>query len=175
MDESFRRVLDIALPNGGCVVATVEAYFDESGTHEGAVAMCMAGYIFEKTRSEILEQQWEVMLRRYDDIPCFHVVDCFQGREAFKGWPRERRTALEEEVIKIIWTRAIYAIDMLLQYSQEQAAMIQGSQGLLATVRFLLWCGSVLDRSKIGLKRLSIPGMSSPCLNRCQKIMEKFR
>ena len=131
-----------------------------------------------------LEQQWEAMLRRYDGIPCFHMVDCFKGVRHFKGWPRERRTALEEEVIKIIRAHAIYAIvvlidqqaiDMLLQYSQEQAAMIQGSQGPLATVRYSFMVRQCFDRSKIGLKRPSIPGMFSPCLNRCQKIMEKFR
>src|SRR5438105_4019181 len=42
------RLLEILLPQNGYVMQLAEAYFDESGSHDGSPVLCVAGYIFEK-------------------------------------------------------------------------------------------------------------------------------
>ena len=49
------RLFQILAPGKRDVVALIEAYFDESGAHVGSHALCVAGYLFEKTQCEALD------------------------------------------------------------------------------------------------------------------------
>jgi hypothetical protein len=44
-------------------MAVMEAYFDESGTHEGSPFVCVAGYLFEKGIANALDVSWRAMLQ----------------------------------------------------------------------------------------------------------------
>lgn len=43
-------------------MAVMEAYFDESGTHDGSSSLCVAGYLFEKENATALGIEWQKML-----------------------------------------------------------------------------------------------------------------
>ena len=56
-------------------MALMEAYFDESGTHEGSPFVCVAGYLFEKGNAAALNADWRAMLKG-NDLPFFRMSDC---------------------------------------------------------------------------------------------------
>jgi len=43
-------------------MAVMEAYFDESGTHDGSPFVCVAGYLFQKGNATALDAAWRWML-----------------------------------------------------------------------------------------------------------------
>lgn len=45
-------------------MAIIEAYFDESGTHEGSPDICIAGYLFEKGNAIALDAACAIDLVR---------------------------------------------------------------------------------------------------------------
>ena len=77
------RLLEITLPNGGFALPMFEAYFDESGTHDGSPVLCVGGIIIESTAAKELDRLWVEMLGRYG-IEAFHMTDCASGLDEFK-------------------------------------------------------------------------------------------
>ncbi len=71
LDRGFTRLLEILLPHGEQVLVTIEAYFDESGTHAGSPFLCVAGYLFEATKRREFDTEWRTMLADFD-LPFFH-------------------------------------------------------------------------------------------------------
>jgi hypothetical protein len=88
-------------------VPLLEAYFDESGSHEGAPVLCVAGYLFERTKREQLDLLWKSVLDRYQ-LPFFHMVDCAHGNSPFNKLTKEERIAVESEMIAIIREHASF-------------------------------------------------------------------
>jgi len=39
-------------------MAEMEAFFDESGTHDSSPFVCVAGYLFEKGKATALDNAW---------------------------------------------------------------------------------------------------------------------
>lgn len=74
MSAVFNRLVEVTLPHGGHAVAVAEAYFDESGTHDGSPVMCVAGYIFEADAAKAFSTAWNAVLRDYD-LPYFHMKE----------------------------------------------------------------------------------------------------
>lgn len=74
-ESPLERLYDIALRDGGYVLALVEVYFDESGTHDDSRFLCVAGYIFEKQKAIDLDYEWRLMLKDYG-LPYFHMKAC---------------------------------------------------------------------------------------------------
>lgn len=60
------------------------AYFDESGTHGGAV-VTVAGYLGDTITWARLERPWKNILAK-NQIKCFHATDCAMQRREFVGW-----------------------------------------------------------------------------------------
>jgi hypothetical protein len=83
------------------LVALIEAYFDESGSHSGSSALCIAGYLFEKTECQALDLAWKRTLEKYH-LPYFHMVDCAHGNHPFDKLDRDQRIAVESEMIQLI-------------------------------------------------------------------------
>jgi hypothetical protein len=88
-------------------VPLLEAYFDESGSHEGAPVLCVAGYLFERTKRDRLDFLWKEVLDRYS-LPFFHMVDCAHGNSPFNKLTKEERIAVESEMIAIIREHALF-------------------------------------------------------------------
>ena len=62
------------------------AYFDESGTHGGAVASAMAGFVGDA-------RQWRKFEKRVGKLLSFmstFVIDVRRTDKAFKGWTVDR-------------------------------------------------------------------------------------
>jgi len=86
------------------IVMMVEAYFDESGTHDGSPVMCVAGYLFDGKQCLHLDREWVDALRTFG-VTRFHAVDCAQGVGEFSSLSPKDRTELTVRLIGIIKRR----------------------------------------------------------------------
>jgi hypothetical protein len=88
-------------------MAKMEAYFDESGTHDGSAFVCVAGYLFEKGTATILDIAWRRMLEE-KGLPFFRMSDCANRTGPFKGWSKDETTNLEIRAIDLVKTYATH-------------------------------------------------------------------
>ena len=95
------RLLEIASSN---VVAMMEVYFDESGTHGGSPVVCIAGYLFRVEQARRLNTEWAETLSRFG-VSVYHATDCGNGHGQFAHLRTEERTELTKAVIGIILRR----------------------------------------------------------------------
>lgn len=103
--EYLLALLHVLVP-GNNAVAVIQAYFDESGTHDGSPAMCVAGYIYDGKRCADMDVKWRSVLSRYG-LPYFHMVDCAHGAKPFDRLSSEERADVEKEIIGLITGHAI--------------------------------------------------------------------
>lgn len=108
------RLLQILLPNGGMTVHMAEAYFDESGSHDGSPVLCVAGYIVEKDSSVKLDDEWASTLERYR-LPFFRMSACAHGTEPFHLLTKAQRVEVEKELIAIIRKHVSFGVAVTLE------------------------------------------------------------
>ncbi len=99
------RFLEIVLPDGGLVLVTIEAYFDESGTHAGSPFLCVAGYLFEATSCRKFDADWRTMLTDFH-LPFFHRAPCEVGEPPFDKLDDTLRRAIRNRAARIIMAHA---------------------------------------------------------------------
>jgi hypothetical protein len=107
--EVFQRFMAVMLPDDGHVMTIVESYFDESGSHDGAKVLCVAGYIFAKPQAELLDQDWREVLA-WKGLPYFHMVDCAHGNGVFANLTKKERIMVASRMIGIIKKRAVQGV-----------------------------------------------------------------
>lgn len=89
------------LPEGGYILAAIEAYFDESGTHAGSPFLCVAGYLFEAKACVRFDAQWRAMLEDFR-LPYFHRAPCETGDPPFDKLDGSLRRAIRNRATSII-------------------------------------------------------------------------
>jgi len=95
------RLFEILAPGRRDLVMLLEAYFDESGSHDGSEVLCVAGYVFEKINCLQLDADWAQVLRDYS-LPFFRMTDCAHGNKPFAHLSKPQRIAAETRMIEII-------------------------------------------------------------------------
>jgi hypothetical protein len=116
------------LPGGGFVIVEVENHFDESGTHEGAPVLCVAGYTIDKAKSAQLGADWDAMLG-WDALPrrldFFRMSDCAHGHGQFEGVPVELRIEVEKRAIGIIKEHTAHGLVVTVNQAEFDAIIPQ--------------------------------------------------
>jgi len=87
----------------------LQAYFDESGTHDEAAVTVIAGYIAPERAWKTLEQQWQEVLTNHD-IKVFHMVDFLAQEGEFALMETPEREDLISALIAVIVESDIHAI-----------------------------------------------------------------
>lgn len=63
------------------IIAMVEAYFDESGIHDGAQVCVIAGYFGRQNAWRKIESGWRTILRKYNlELEDFHAKDLIKSQ-----------------------------------------------------------------------------------------------
>lgn len=70
---------------GRRVVATLKAFFDDTGTHADSMVMGIAGCISTIERWDAFSYEWDEHLASWD-LEWFHMVDAETKSKSFKGW-----------------------------------------------------------------------------------------
>ncbi len=99
--SDFERFLDIALGRDGITMSTVEAYFNDSGSHPTSPVVCVAGYIFDKEQAIKFDREWRAVLNIYH-LTFFRMSSFAHGSEPFDNLSPHERDALERNLIAVI-------------------------------------------------------------------------
>src|SRR5260370_16083601 len=93
--------MDILASGERDLVAMLEAHFDESGSHAGSPALCVAGYLFKKEDAKALDLKWKGVLDHFN-LPYFRMSACAHGNYPFDKLCREQRIEVETLMIELI-------------------------------------------------------------------------
>lgn len=107
--EILTRMLEIIAPGEGGLVAFLECYFDESGSHDGSPVLCVAGYLFDKDRCRELDLKWNDMLGRYK-LPYFRMSSCAHNDYPFNHLTSNECDLAAREAIKLINDHALLGV-----------------------------------------------------------------
>jgi Protein of unknown function (DUF3800) len=106
----FDSIVAAVLPGGqGSVVALSHVYFDESGTHEQANIMSLAGYWFDATQAARFSRDWAKVLKSFG-IKYAHMTDCALGFGQYKNLMVEQRIELNRLLIGHIKRRSKFRV-----------------------------------------------------------------
>lgn len=131
------RMVDILAGGESDVVAFLECYFDESGSHEGSPVLCLAGYLFEKEQCKALDLGWKTVLDRYI-LPFFHMVSCAHGNHPFDHLNRDQRIQAQKDVIALINQHALLGLAAAVNENDYWRMFGQNSPGG-TPYSFLCW------------------------------------
>lgn len=123
-DGLFGRLVDVLLPSGGCVLAWVEAYFDESIAHVGAPILCVAGYLIGSEDAKRLSAEWTRALAKRG-LPYFRMSACAHGNKPFDRLSRDDRVALGRSMIECIKRRTILGLAVSVNLADFERLMPQ--------------------------------------------------
>jgi hypothetical protein len=107
--DTVADMIRVLLPCGGYAMIEAQAYFDESGSHNGSRILCVAGYIFRKSEAIKLGHEWRKVLR-WKKLPYFHMVDCAHGNGPFANLTKPERIEVQTKLIEAIKKYAIQGI-----------------------------------------------------------------
>jgi hypothetical protein len=94
----------------------IQAFVDDSGTHDQAKIVLMAGFLSSYQRWRKLESDWNRVLNPPDEVGrpakprIFHATDCLgkDGHGDFEGWSKDRRNTLVDRLAVIARQRTIW-------------------------------------------------------------------
>lgn len=147
------RLIELLLPNGGYLMNLIEAYFDESGTHDGSPVMCVAGYLLEAEESKVFTREWNSALSDLG-LSHFHMIDCAHGIEEFGQISKQERIDLVIRLIAIIngrVERGLGAMIVAELYDKIMPHQIMGS-----AYNYCLW--HCLEGTRIWADEISYHG-----------------
>lgn len=104
--DLLARMIEILAPGERDLVAFLECYFDESGTHGGSPVMCVAGYLFDKDQCKALDVKWKEVLDRFR-LPYFRMSACAHGQKPFDQLSPQQCIDVEKEMIQLINEHAL--------------------------------------------------------------------
>ncbi len=82
-------------------MASLHAYFDDSGTHDGAGFTVVAGAVANLTSWKAIESQWSAVLKK-DHVAVFRSSLANSRQGDFEGWDDERRNGFTEKLLRVI-------------------------------------------------------------------------
>jgi hypothetical protein len=107
--EILERLLEVLAPGKGDLVAFLECYFDESGSHGGSPVLCIGGYLFDKDECKALDLKWKEVLDRFR-LPYFRMSACAHNQKPFDQLSRQECIDVEKEMIRLIGEHALLGV-----------------------------------------------------------------
>jgi hypothetical protein len=80
-------------------VTLLKTFMDESGIHEGAPVVAVAGYISRPKHWRAWTKDWN---KAKKPIKVFHSTDCAHCRGEFDGWDKPRRDAFAANLLPVL-------------------------------------------------------------------------
>jgi hypothetical protein len=107
--DFLARMIEILAPGERDLVAFLECYFDESGSHGGSQALCLAGYVFEKENCKTFDLGWKQVLDQFR-LPYFRMSACAHMQRPFDHLTREETIEVEKAMIALINEHAMLGL-----------------------------------------------------------------
>jgi hypothetical protein len=80
-------------------VTLLKTFMDESGIHESAPVVAVAGYISRPKHWRAWTKDWN---KAKKPIKVFHSTDCAHCRGEFDGWDKQRRDAFVAKLLPVL-------------------------------------------------------------------------
>jgi hypothetical protein len=147
MASDLRGMLRLAFPRALAprdrLMLTLHAYFDESGTHDSAQAIAVAGYISTAEQWELFNDEWSSALSEWS-LKFFHMTDFANRANEYSGWSDEDRRLRFARLARIIdkHTIASIAVGFMrksydLTFDRQTKRFVGGPYGTAATMCFV--------------------------------------
>jgi Protein of unknown function (DUF3800) len=107
--ESLSRLIEILAPGESDLVAFLECYFDESGSHAGSPVLCVAGYLFERERCKAFDLGCKEVLEQYR-LPYFRMSACAHNQRPFDHLSRDECIDAEKAMIRLVNDHALLGL-----------------------------------------------------------------
>lgn len=122
----------------------LDAYFDESGTHEGSSAVTVAGYVSTPEQWSVFESEWRTALEDFGLDGPFHMTDCMSpNSKAYRHWTSQDRRFRVARLIAIANRHTLENVGCVIPtepfnriFSKSAKKFVGGPYGLAATVCF---------------------------------------
>jgi hypothetical protein len=130
-------LLSEMLPGGGYAVTVSAVYIDESIEQVGDPILCVAGYVFRKSKAQEFSRVWGGYLKR-KGLPYFHMTDCALKEGVFKG--RDDCDEIARELIRLTkkYTSFGFAVSLDMRDYDE---LIGQQEGMRTAYAFALLAG----------------------------------
>jgi hypothetical protein len=145
--EILSRLIEILAPGETDLVAFLECYFDESGSHDGSPVLCVAGYLFEKERCKELDLKWKEVLDRFQ-LPYFRMSACAHNNlphpvEPFGHLSPEECIEAEKAMIALINEHATLGVAVTVN-EVDYETWLDGRGRILAGDAYTYCCWQIL-------------------------------
>ena len=109
-------------PGPNRIVLVADLYLDDSGTHDAAPIITMAGYVFPAAQLEQFERQAKKLFKE-ESVPVFHARDFDKrnSRSPFSGWSLPRQTGFADAWLGLAKGRALRGITVSLPKARYNA------------------------------------------------------
>jgi Protein of unknown function (DUF3800) len=91
----------------------LQAYFDETGTHDQSELVAIVGLISTDEKWQAFDVEWRQLLSNVG-IASFHATECNAGRGSFAGLPREIRDDLFKNLTKLVLDHVPAGVEALV-------------------------------------------------------------
>ena len=108
IERSSLDLLWALAPNRNDLVALLQTYFDESHGPDGL--MCVAGYVFTKSRAMTFDRLWRRDVLKKYGLPYFRMSSCAHGNEPFDKLGKAKCVDAEKQAISIIHETALRGV-----------------------------------------------------------------
>lgn len=140
--EILARMLEILAAGEADLVAFLECYFDESGSHDGSPVLCVAGYLFDKDQCKALDLKWKEVLDRYQ-LPYFRMSACAHNKhphpvEPFGHLSPQECINVEKEMIQLINQHALLGAAVAVN-EQDYNTWFEGNNPAGSAYSFCCW------------------------------------
>lgn len=152
--EVLARLIDILAPVDRDAMAFLECYFDESGTHAGSQALCVAGYLFEREACKALDLGWKKILDDYR-LPFFHMTDCAHNTPPFDHLSRDECIEAEKAAIALINEHALLGLAIVVNENDYKAMFGDNSPG---GSPYAYCCWQILAGIRVWIKQTNFEG-----------------
>jgi hypothetical protein len=90
-------------------VPLLEAYFDETGTHDGSPIFAIAGYVYETEAARRLDICWKGALDDFE-LPYFRMSACAHGHPPFDKLSRSERIDAATRMIDLVRVHMTFGV-----------------------------------------------------------------
>jgi hypothetical protein len=102
------------------MVAVLKTFMDETGIHDNAKVVAVAGYISRPKHWRAWTKSWNVAKR---PIKVFHAADCANYHGEFEGWDRDQRDKFVANLLPIMPAHELAGIVIGIQLDDLNAAL----------------------------------------------------
>ncbi|MEJ2814844.1 hypothetical protein [Caulobacter sp. CCG-8] len=133
--SAFPRFLDVMLPGGGWALTVSEAYIDESYSDRDPKVLCIAGYLFRKTRAVEFTKEWRRYLKARG-LPYFHTNELSSSKPGslFADCDKD---ALCRKLIHLTHDKAAYGFAVTVN-EDEYREIVSAREGMPTAYAFAL-------------------------------------